>query len=577
MTFQPNGYARMNDTRPNSFVSLFARTVALFLVLLLSLAGCAHKKTAAPDPTAKGLSAMAAADYYYLLYLDLKRQGRAKDGVDVLEKLVALAPSPELYQDLANLYWGLAMPDKTRETLEAALKKYPEEKRLHFYLANSFLLQRRFDEAAKVLKDYLAKHPKDQATFQELGAVLVESGKFQEALDFLAQVPKERRTPAMSYYESKAYSGLGKRHKAIEKLRLALREDPNMLAGWSELAYIYEQENDFRQAEEAYLRIIDLGEEGTEVWLRLVRIALKQKALDKALSIISQAPKDRAFLFEAMGLFIEEGYQDASSKVLERLAQDQPGNPDVIFIQALMAIDQEKDLNKAILLLSQIPKDNPLYDKSLTTRLQLSLDNNQLGNVAPLVAEGKRLYPERIDFWFFEALLFERRQELPKSAEVLWKALQKWPDNTEAMYRYGVVLERMKNHTEAFALMEKILTIDPANPDALNFVGYSLADDGRDIERALDLINRALLVTPDNPYYLDSLAWAYFKKGDAQRAWTEIQRATAKNVEDPAIWEHYGDIAKAVGDKKSAAQGFAKALSLNPDNAAAIKAKLEGL
>ena len=74
-----------------------------------------------------------------------------------------------------------------------------------------------------------------------------------------------------------------------------------------------------------------------------------------------------------------------------------------------------------------------------------------------------------------------------------------------------------------------------------------------------------------------SLAWAYFKKGDAKRAWTEIQRATAKPVEDPAIWEHLGDIAKAVGEKAAAVQGFTKALSLNPENAAAIKNKLEGL
>jgi len=567
----------MNDTRPRSFVSITARAVALCLVFLLSLTACARKKTPPPEATnAKGISAEAAADYYYLLYLDLKRQGRAKDAVDALDRLVNLAPTPELYQDLANLYWGLAMPDKTRETLETALKRFPEDKRLHFYLANSYLLQRRFDEATKVLKNFLARHPKDQAASQELGAVLVESGRFQEALEYLGRLPKDQRTPAVAYYESKAYSGLNKRHQAIEKLRQALREDPNLLAAWTELANIYEQENDYRQAEEAYLRIIDLGEEGSEVWLRLLKLALKQKAPEKALKIISQAPKDRTFLFEAMGLFIEAGYPDASAQVLERLAQDQPNNPDVIFIRALMAIEQDKDLDKAMALLAQIPKDSPFYEKSLTTRLQLCLDNNQLDQIPALVAEGKGLYPDRIEFWFFEALYHERRSELPKSGEVLKKALQKWPDNPEAMYRYGVVQERLKNHAEAFAIMEKILTIDPANPDAMNFVGYSLADENRDLDRALDLINRALLISPDNPYYLDSLAWAYFKKGEPQKAWVEIQRSAAKGVEDPAIWEHYGDIAKAVGDPQAAAKGYAKALSLNPENAQAIKQKMEG-
>ena len=556
---------------------IFVRIALMVLAVSLALASCAPKKTRPVDVSASGLAPAAAADYYFLLYQELSRQGQPAQAVPVVEKLIELAPSPELYRDLANLHWGLGDPDKTRTVLQEGLAKYPNEKVLYFYMANSYLLQRRFDEASDILRGYLAGHPKDQTASQELGAVLVEAGRFQEALDLLGSIPKDRRTPAMAYYESKAFGGLGKNRQALDKLRQALREDPNLLAAWSELAYLHEQANEYRQAEEAYRRILDLGEDGPEVWIRLIRLALKQKNEAKALQFMEKAPKDRAFLFEAMGLFIDEGYQDGAAKVLERMAQEQPENADVIFIQAMLAVEKEKNLDKAFDLLSRIPKTNPLYDKSLTTRIQLALDTNQFNLALPLIAEGKATFPDRIEFWFLDGVSHDKQGDVAKAAQAYAEAIRKWPDDVEALYRYGVAQERLKNRTEAMRAMELILAKDPANADALNFVGYALAEDGRDLDRAVDLITRALKVNPDSPYYLDSLAWAYFRRGDVQKAWEEIGRAASKPNEDPTIWEHYGDIATAMGNRKEAEKGYRRALEMNHPNQQGVKAKLDAL
>jgi tetratricopeptide (TPR) repeat protein len=557
-----------------AFATPRALALAMAFGLLSTLLACSVNKARISPPSAQEMPAPATADYYYLLYQDLERQGKAKEAAEALEKLIALSPDPDLYLDLANNYWALAMPDKTREVLNQGIAKYPEEKKLYFYLANSYVLQRRYDEGVKVLRDFLAQHPKDQATAQELGAMLVESGRNQEALDFLAQVPKAMRTPAMTYYEAKAYVGLGKTKQAIEHLNLALRQDPQMLAALSELAFLYEEAKDYRQAEEAYKRILDLGESGPEVWLRLIKLALKEKNPGKALAIMNDAPGDRTFLFETLGLFVDAGYNDGAAKVLERLAKEEPGNPDVIFIQAVMAVERDKNLDKAMTMLAQIPKTSSIYDKSLTTRLQLALDNNRTDVMPALIAEGKAMYPDRIDFWFFESLMYEKQDKLDQAEEVLKQAVAKWPDNTEAMYRLGSILERRSKRPEALQMMEKILVQDPSNPDALNFVGYTLAEEGQDLDRALELVQRALVASPDNPYFIDSLAWVFYKRGDVKQAWVEIQRAVNSSANDPAIWEHYGDIAKALGRKQEAAQGYRKALELNPANAQEIQNKL---
>jgi tetratricopeptide (TPR) repeat protein len=550
----------------------------LLLAVAVATPACAPKKIATkPDVSARDMDPTAAADYYFLLYQELSRQGQARQAVPVLEKLIELAPTPELYRDLANLHWGLGEPDKTREVLEEGLKKFPDEKVLHFYMANSFLLQRRFDEAAQILKDYLAKHPKDQSASQELAAVLIEAGRFQDALGFLAAVPKDKRTPTMAYYEARAYAGLGKQKLATDKLHQALREDPNLMPAWSELAYHYEQNNEYRQAEEAYRHILDLGEEGPEIWLRLIRLALKEKDEQKALEFLDKAPTDRAFLFEVMGMFMDEGFKEAASTVLERLTKEEPGNPDVLFIQAMMAAEKEKNLDKALNLLAQIPKDSKIYDKSLGTRIQLALDSNRFDIALPLIQEGRQTFPDRIEFYFYEAVLHDKQGDLSKAAAVYLDATNKWPGNTEALYRYAVTLERMKQHDQAMDVMERVLTLEPNNPDALNFVGYALAEQGRDLDRALDMINRALMVNPDSPYYIDSLAWVLHARGDNAKAWVEIQKAVTKPLEDATIWEHYGDIAKALNHRKDAENGYRRALEMNPDNASDIKAKLDGL
>ena len=550
---------------------------AFVLALALALTSCAHKKSAPVDVSDRGLNQQAAADYYFLIYQDLSRQGQPQQAAMVLEKIIELSPSPELYRDLANLYWGMAQPDKTREVLERGLATYPEEKVLHFYMANSFLLQRRFDEAAAIMRAYLAKHPKDQTASQELASIMVESGKNQETLDFIAALPKDRRTPAMAYYESKAYNALGKPKLALEKLRQALREDPNQMAAWSELAFQYEKAKDLKHAEEAYRRILDLGEDSPELWIRLIRIALKQKNPDKALAYLEKAPNDRSFLFEVMGMFVDAGYPNAATQVVDKLAQDQPGNPDVLFIQAMMAVEKEQDQEKAFELLARIPKDSKLYDKALGTRIQLALDSSQFDRAKPLIEEGKTLYPDRIEFRFMEAVFYDKQGDLEKASAVYADCVRTWPDNADAIYRYAVSLERLKRQAEALALMEKLLDQAPGNADALNFVAYALSEQGRDLDRALDLITRALVVSPENPYFIDTLAWVHFKRGDYKNAWAEIQRAVAKPVEDPAILEHYGDIAAASGNRKQAQAGYRKALEMKPANAEEIKRKLDGL
>jgi tetratricopeptide (TPR) repeat protein len=553
------------------------RLFAAASIILAVFAGACAGKQKSLDFSARDLPQESQADYYFLVYQDLLRAGNTDAALPVLEKLIALRPEPELYLDLANGYWNRSNPAKAREVLNEGIKKYPSEQRLSFYLAYSYLAQKQNDEAIKVLRDFVAANPGDPGGRQELAGVLIEAKRYDEALDILSSVPKNQLTPQLLYYLSRAYSGQDKNKKAIEALKTALKEDPGLLAAWAELAYLYEVEKDYVSAEQTYKRIIELGEQNREIWLRLIRLNLKLNNPAKALAVLKQAPKDDLFTLGAASVFMEEGFFDAAKTVLGPLEKAGPVTPDAAFYLAILAYGGDHDLAKAKSYLEMIPETHPSFDKALSFRAQIALEMNQLDEARALVSEGKQRYPDRTDFWLLEAAADDQQGDTAKAVSVLEQAVAKWPDDAELVYRLGVVLERAGRRAEALAAMEKTLTLDKDYAEAQNFLGYTLAEEGRDLDRALSLVQSALKQNPNNSFYLDSLAWVYFKMGKKDKAWEEIRRAAVLGPPDPTIWEHYGDIAKAVGDKHEAAKGYRKAMELDKKGADKYKDKLNSL
>lgn len=100
-------------------------------------------------------------------------------------------------------------------------------------------------------------------------------------------------------------------------------------------------------------------------------------------------------------------------------------------------------------------------------------------------------------------------------------------------------LDYARGNTEKAAeLYEKALQLDPENATALNGLGYILADSEKDLTRALILCKKALDAQPDNPAYLDSLAWTYYKMGFDTEARSYIQRADEQLSGNEIIEEH---------------------------------------
>lgn len=115
---------------------------------------------------------------------------------------------------------------------------------------------------------------------------------------------------------------------------------------------------------------------------------------------------------------------------------------------------------------------------------------------------------------------------------------------------------------EAVEWYTKALEIEPDNPTALNGFGYVLADDGKDLTRALSMCRRALEIIPESPAYLDSIAWVYYKLGLLKEAKSYIKKAKSRSPKNSDILSHYRVIYEQLAENReshrSAPNGGAK-------------------
>jgi tetratricopeptide (TPR) repeat protein len=164
-----------------------------------------------------------------------------------------------------------------------------------------------------------------------------------------------------------------------------------------------------------------------------------------------------------------------------------------------------------------------------------------------------------------------------KARQILLSGLDALPNNPEFLFQLGAMCYEQGQVQKAISHMEQIINHNPEHAQALNFLGYTLVELEQNLERARILIQKALELDPENGYYLDSLAWYQYTVGHTEQAWETIQAAVDYVADDSVIWEHYGDIARALNKIRDAAKGYQRSLENKTDHPRRLNSKLRAL
>jgi tetratricopeptide (TPR) repeat protein len=170
---------------------------------------------------------------------------------------------------------------------------------------------------------------------------------------------------------------------------------------------------------------------------------------------------------------------------------------------------------------------------------------------------------EQVRLFLAEADLLKQSGQPVAALGVLDEALRIHPGEPDLLYTRALLADQLDRFEEAEANLRAILAQDPDHAEALNALGYTLADRNLRLDEAFTLIDKALKLNPDNPAILDSMGWVLFRQGKLAEAESYLRRAYAREP-DGEIAAHLAEVLAAQGRRDEALQLIQDALARDP-------------
>jgi tetratricopeptide (TPR) repeat protein len=489
---------------------------------------------------------MACAYFYFLWGKTAENKQRFEEAFEAYEKaLLCDEESEYLKRTLAVLLLKMDRKSQAANLLEDIVSNNPQDTENRIFLAKIYTSLGRNDEAVAIYKDLL-ETKEDHDTLLMLGSLYVQNREYEKAQKILNRLILLEGDSYMAHYSlARLYVELKYYDRAAESYKKALE-----LNWFERLAYevaeFYENRHEYKKAILVYRRIIEEGETADMAKTRLVNLYLTNGENDKALELLRELrtilPESHNVDMTISRILLNQEKYDEAIMILEDVLQTNPELTVVHYLLA-MAYYRNNENPKAEQQLESIPAESSLYEDSIFVRVKmLSESDNHKGAIELLKQQIGDAVTRKPSFYILLASLYKENDDSQQARKIYDESLKLYPEDVDLLYNYGIFLEKTGENKEAMTIMQKVITLDPDNGAALNYVGYTWADNNRNLEKALMYIRKAMKLLPDDGYIRDSLGWVYFKMGNDEQAIIELEKASEMVKDDPVIKEHLGDV-----------------------------------
>ncbi len=281
--------------------------------------------------------------------------------------------------------------------------------------------------------------------------------------------------------------------------------------------------------------------------------------------LMEQRPQDWETLFSIALLDLEmEDYAEAIEQLNRLVAEDQRRDESEYYLG--FSYEQQGAFDEAITHYKsvRIGTSNFLAAQQQATRL--AIQSGQLDEAHEWILERSRGNPRlEIILTTIESGALIQNDHIDKAKALLDNALNKYLNDTDLLFSRVLLYDTLRDREGSETDLRQIILMKPDDSRALNHLGYMLADQTDRYEEALDLLERAIAISPGDPAILDSLAWAQYKLGLYDDALSNLRKAFA-DFPDHEVASHLGEVLWAMGRREEARQVWADALIDRPDS-----------
>jgi tetratricopeptide (TPR) repeat protein len=172
---------------------------------------------------------------------------------------------------------------------------------------------------------------------------------------------------------------------------------------------------------------------------------------------------------------------------------------------------------------------------------------------------------QRVQLLIAESQLLRDANMNREAFDLLGQALQKDPDQPDLLYDYALTAEKLDRFDVLEANLKKLIQVKPDHAHAYNALGYSFADRNIRLPEAKQLIEKALEISPQDFFIIDSMGWVLYRMGDLTDAAVQLRRAWDGRT-DGEIGAHLGEVLWMLGKRDEARRIWQEALKASPDN-----------
>jgi tetratricopeptide (TPR) repeat protein len=546
-----------------------------------------------------------------ILCEDLKRYDQA---AEAFGQVMAILDGPDprfgppgspqrrqLDADLARLCERLGRAELLAGRHEAAIaaflkaqKKDPlRAGRLHYNLAEVYIAKDDLNQALDHLVRYIATQPAGTEAYERLIDVLTRLRRQDEIIPALEQAAaRDQFNQDLKLLLAGQYVRAGQ-HRKAEAVYLAALDDNPSEDAYRGLAKLYQQQGRW---DELLKRLdADLADPHRVPAAKLqVQVLTADPALVKGIAQTAHArPRQgRELAYSTRRVLATLCRQAKHYDLAEhfcRIALPDDPQPGDVYLELCRVLSEAKRFEAEVAVCREALQKK-LVIPPLIFQLELARGLSQLGRDAEAIAAAQDALgltapagEDRFRAAMTLATVYYRAGQLDKSAaecEQLLKAAEDAGQQQQVRYLLAGVYAAQKRYDRAEEQLRKILDLDPDDTSANNDLGYLWAEQGKNLDEAERLIRKAieldraarakrrgaLEIPPaeqDNAAYIDSLGWVLFKRGRLHEARQHLERAARlEGGDDPVIWDHLGDVYRALGQPAQARRAWERALEL---------------